>query len=212
MNKPAFFVIIFFTLLTSCSPRRIVKTADARAAMPLFDGVSLGAWKPMDMPHLGAVKVRDSAIVLHRGGFFTGITWKGDFPKMDYKLELDAKRIEGLDFFCGITFPFGDAFASLIIGGWGGYTTGISSINGVDASENGTADAVMFEDNVWYHIRLQVTMSHIDAWVDGRQIVDLDTADKRIGLRSDVEATKPLSIMTYNTTGAVKNISMTLIN
>ena len=34
--------------------------------------------------------------------------------------ELDAKRIENLDFFYGITSPFGDAFASLIIGGWGG--------------------------------------------------------------------------------------------
>ena len=208
MNTYALFLILNLSLLTSCSSLHSLKTEDAHALTPLFDGSSLGKWKPMSMKHLGAIEIRDSAIVLHRGGFFTGVTWSGPAPKMDYELELDAKRIEGLDFFCGITFPFGDTFASLIIGGWGGYTTGISSINGVDASENGTADAVMFEENVWYHVRLRVTPNRIRAWVDDRNIVDLDTTGKQIGLRSDVDVSKPLSIMTYNTTGAVKNIYM----
>lgn len=174
----------------------------------LFDGHSLAGWRPLDMDHLGDISIQDSAIVMHRGGYFTGITWQGDFPQMGYQLDLDAKRIEGMDFFCGVTFPFGETFASLIIGGWGGYTTGISNINGIDASENGTADVVMFEENVWYHIRLRVTKNHIDAWVDDRHIVDLGTTGKRISLRSDVDAGKPLSIMTYNTTGAVKNVSI----
>jgi len=209
MNKPALALIIILSLLTSCSSLHSVKTADTHASMPLFDGASLGKWQPMAMQHLGDIEVRDSAIVLHRGGFFTGVTWSGPVLTMNYELELQAKRIEGLDFFCGLTFPFDKTFASLIIGGWGGYTTGVSSINGVDASENGTADAVMFEDNVWYRIRLRVTPNRIRAWVDDRNIVDLDTSGKQIDLRSDVDVTKPLSIMTYNTTGAVKNIVLT---
>ncbi len=197
-------------LFAACSQNNLVDTSLAPGvAIPLFDGSSLGDWKPLAMDYLGDIVIKDGAIILGRGGFFTGVTWTGPLLTMNYEMELDAKRIEGRDFFCGLTFPFGETFASLIIGGWGGYTTGVSSINGVDASENGTADAVMFEDNVWYHIRLRVSHNRIEAWVDDKNIVDFDTTGKHIGLRGDVDASEPLSIMTYNTTGAVKNIRMT---
>ena len=63
---------------------------------------------------------------------------KETFPKVDYEVNLDAKRVAGNDFFCGITFPVGKRFCSLIVGGWGGATVGLSSIDGKDAAENET--------------------------------------------------------------------------
>ena len=38
---------------------------------------------------------------------------------MDYELRLEAKRVEGGDFFCGLTFPVGKEYCTLILGGWG---------------------------------------------------------------------------------------------
>ncbi len=102
----------------------------------------------------------------------TGVTWKKAFPRSDYEVSLDAKRIAGTDFFCGMTFPVGKNFCSLIIGGWGGGTVGLSSIDGKDASENETTSIRNFETNRWYHIRLVVTEEFIRAWVDSAKVVD----------------------------------------
>ena len=71
--------------------------------------------------------------------------YQNEFPKMNYVVILEAKRIKGSDFFCGLTFPFNDEFATLIVGGWGGTVVGLSSIGGLDASENETARMKKFE-------------------------------------------------------------------
>ena len=56
----------------------------------------------------------------------------------DYEVTLEAMRVDGNDFFCGMTFPAGKDPCTLIVGGWGGTVVGLSSINGMDASENET--------------------------------------------------------------------------
>ncbi len=192
----------------STSRQKIKDYFPSDKTIDLFAAQIRPLWTTTAFEYSGAVEFTDSLVTLNRGGYLTGITWTGAVPRTNYEINLDAKRLEGLDFFCGLTFPFGDSHASLIIGGWGGYTTGISSIDGIDASENGTADSMMFEENTWYHIRLRVTLNRIQAWVDDRNIVDLDTTGKTIGLRRDVDATIPLSLMTYNTTGAMKNMTL----
>ena len=157
----------------------------------------------------GKSSVIDSTIVLERGGELSGVTWTGPVATMDYEINLDAMRLEGHDFFCGVTFPFDQTHCSLIVGGWGGYTTGLSNIDDEDASENGTADAIMFENSVWYHVRLRVTPERIQAWVDDRNIVDFNTHGRKIDLRIDVHVTKPLSLMTYATRAAFKSVTLT---
>ena len=82
------------------------------------------------------------------------------------KSPLTPRRIEGNDFFCGMTFPAGKDPCTLIIGGWGGTTVGLSSIDGLDASDNSTRTLMQFEKNRWYHIRLAVTDTKIEAWID----------------------------------------------
>jgi hypothetical protein len=49
---------------------------------------------------------------------------------MNYEIKLEAKKVTGNDFFCGMTFPVGDSFCSFIVGGWGGPVVGLSSIDG----------------------------------------------------------------------------------
>jgi hypothetical protein len=132
----------------------------------------------------------------------------GQYPKMNYEIALEAMRVDGSDFFCGLTFPVGDDPCSFICGGWGGGVVGLSSIDGSDASENETTKYQEFESKRWYKIRVRVTDGKIEAWIDDTQKVDVDTEGKRIGVRIEVDLSRPLGIATYNTTAAVRDIKI----
>lgn len=177
---------------------------------PLFDGKTLANWRPSRFSGEGGVKVEDGRIILQTGrGDLTGITWAGPaLPSANYELALQAMRVDGDDFFAGITFPVGDSFCSLILGGWGGNVIGLSSINGQDASENETSQSMVFDRGRWYDVRIRVTPVKIQAWLDGRQIIDADIAGKEISTRIEVDLSQPLGIAAWRTTGALRDIRL----
>jgi len=180
-------------------------------SMNLFDGKTLKGWKSTNFGGEGDIAVKDKQIIMEFGSPMTGITWKGDpkkLPKTNYEITLDAMRVDGSDFFCGLTFPVKKDPCSLILGGWGGGTTGLSSINGADASENETTDYRMFENKKWYKVRLRVLDDRIQAWVDGKEIVCVDIKDKQLGIRIEVEQSRPLGIASFQTTTAIRNFKL----
>ena len=64
----------------------------------LFDGKTLTGWKSSYSAGSGKVEVKDGAIVLPKGEKMTGITYdKQDFPKTDYEVVLEGKRVDGND-------------------------------------------------------------------------------------------------------------------
>lgn len=174
----------------------------------LFDGKTLGQWKPTDFGGQGAVSIKDGAIYMAMGSYMTGITWTGPVVRMNYEITLEAMRVEGSDFFCGLTFPVGDNPCTLILGGWGGSLCGLSSIDHFDASENPTTRMISFENGKWYRVRLRVIPNRIQAWLDDEDLVDADITDKSIDIRIEVEESKPLGVATWNTGGAVRNIKL----
>jgi hypothetical protein len=176
--------------------------------MSLFDGKTLGQWKVTDFGGQGPVVVKDGAIYMATGAYMTGITWTGPVVRMNYEITLDAMRVEGSDFFCGLTFPVGDNPCTLVLGGWGGSLCGLSSLNHFDASENETTRMISFENGKWYHVRLRVVPNQIQAWLNDEELVNVDTTDKAIDIRIEVEESKPLGIATWNTAGAVRNIQL----
>ena len=148
-------------------------------------------------------------IVLNMGDPFTGLNWTNDFPKMNYEVALDAMRVSGSDFFCGLTVPVGDTFCSLIVGGWGGSLVGISSLDGMDASENETTKFVNFESGRWYRIRLRVMTTRIEAWIDNDKLVDQSIVGRKISLRpGEIEYSVPFGLATWQTTAALRNIKV----
>ena len=152
-------------------PPRRLEEPDARAAKwkPLFDGKTLAGWKVTEFGGQGEVVVEDGSIVLGMGSSLTGITYeKKDFPKCDYEIQLEARRLDGVDFFSTLTFPVQDSFCSLVVGGWAGAVVGLSCIDHADASQNETTRYMKFNKGQWYRIRVEVRRAS-DSGLDRRR-------------------------------------------
>ena len=180
--------------------------AGPRPWQPLFDGAALGQWRPTSFGGEGEVEIVAGAIRIGMGADLSGITWDGEFPRQSYELALEARRVDGNDFFCGITFPVGDAYCSLILGGWGGAVTGLSSIDGLDAAHNDTTLVRDYETERWYAVTLRVTPQAIECFVDGEPVIEQPLEGRRLSIRDEVIPSCPLGIATYATTGDVRNI------
>jgi hypothetical protein len=142
------------------------------------------------------------------GGPMTGVTYKLPFPKMAYEVRCEAKRADGNDFFCGMTFPVADSHCSLIVGGWGGAIVGLSSINEHDASENDTTKYMKFDNDRWYKFRVRVTPDRIQAWIDDERVIDADIAGCKISTRVEVDLNKPFGFASYQTKAVLRNIEV----
>jgi hypothetical protein len=172
----------------------------------LFDGRTLQGWKETPFGRHGAVEAKDGMILLGIGRQ-TGVTWTGDFPRTDYEVRFEAVRLEGNDFFAGITFPVKDSHCSWINGGWGGTVVGLSSLDGDDASENETSTIFEFKQGRWYAFRLEVTSDRIKGWIDGELIIDADIAGRRVELRpGESDLGVPLGFSSYWTKAGVRKI------
>lgn len=179
----------------------------------LFDGKSLAGWKSANFGGEGEVRVDKGAIVMERGDSMTGIAYtRGDFPKMNYEVTLEGKKLAGNDFFCTTTFPVGKSHCSLVVGGWGGTVLGLSSINFADASENETTKHQTFKQDRWYRIRIRVIPDRIQAWIDDKPIVDADTKDKKISIRIECDLCRPFGVATWRTVGAVRDVRVRTID
>ena len=174
----------------------------------LFDGKSLHSWRVTNFGGEGDVAVEEGQIVLAMGSDLTGITWVEEFPSVSYEVTLEARRLAGNDFFCGLTFPVDKSPCSLIVGGWGGTVVGLSSIDGRDASENETGQLMNFEQGQWYLIRLRVTALKIEAWIDQKKVIDLATAHHKISIRAEVELSRPFGIASWRTKAALREIKL----
>jgi len=175
----------------------------------LFDGKTLGKWQPSKFGGDGAVRVENGQIVLDTGKPFTGVTWSGtEIPTTNYELALQAMRVDGRDFFAGITFPVGDSSCSLILGGWGGTVIGLSSVNGEDASQNQTSQSMEFEQGHWYNVRIRVTDAAIETWLDDKQIIKQDLKGNKITIRVDMEPSLPLGIASFRTKAALRDVRL----
>jgi hypothetical protein len=186
----------------------IVTETDQIDSTYIFDGTSLNGWEITNFGPQGPVSVSGGEIILGQGDGCTGITYSRDIPGINYELTLEARRREGNDFFCGLTFPVGGSFCTFIAGGWGGPIVGLSCINGKDAAENETTSMHNFEKNHWYKIRLVVSEGKIETWIDEEKVVDLITSGKKFSIRPEVTLSRPLGIVSWNTTAGLRNISL----
>lgn len=194
-------------------PSRSRATQDATASLPavgsLFDGVSLGPWQPVSFGGEGDVRVDDGRIVLERGNDLTGIVWRGGLPPPSYRLTLEAMRIDGTDFFCGLTFPVAGSHCTFVVGGWGGNLIGLSNLDGFDASENETALGRRIENGRWYRIGVEVSPGSLRTTLDDEVMSFIDTTGRAIDVRAEMSPCRPLGIASFRTVAAIRRIHCT---
>ena len=206
------FALCCFWLVLLAFALTPVTAADDGSWLELFDGKALGEWTATNFGGEGRVEIDAGRIALGFGSDLTGITWKGPMPRVDYEVRLEARREEGGDFFCGLTFPVNASYCSLILGGWGGTVVGLSSIDGLDASENETSRLMNFELNKWYVVALKVTQQKIEAWIDGAKIIDQELAGRKISIRPEVELSRPFGLASWRTRAGLRNIAVRKID
>lgn len=188
------------------SEQKAATNTDEGAWEPMFDGHTLYGWKEIDYPGKGEVTVKDGQIILGMG-YMTGIKWTNEPPRMNYEVEYEAMRVDSTDFFGSLTFLVNTNPCTFILGGWGGGTVGISSLDDMDASENETSKFMNFENGKWYKVRVRVTEEKIQVWINNAKIIDVVHKGRKVSLRpGDIELSAPFGFSTWSTTGALRNI------
>ncbi len=163
-------------------------------------------WEVTDFGGEGEVKRDGEQLVLGSGDPLTGINYKkGDFPTENYEIEVEAQRVDGNDFLCGLTFPVADEFCSLIAGGWGGGVVGLSSVDGYDASENATSLYQPFDNNKWYKFRVRVDPQHITAWINDKEAIKQEREGHEFSTRIEVYVSQPLGYCAFQSQVGIRN-------
>ena len=200
---------------STCLSAEKPKAAEGEAKWnDLFDGKTLKNWEVLakfDFKNHGRVHVDDGCLVFDSGQPGTGVRFTGKLPQSDYEVSLESKRVEGGDFFCAMTFPVGDKALTLIMGGWGGWVVGLSCIDGYYAIDNETCQSVQFEQDRWYRVRLQVTKPKIQVWIDDKELITLETKDRKFNVSWEMEPCQPFGFATWYTKGAVRNVRYRLL-
>jgi hypothetical protein len=183
---------------------------------PLFDSESLAGWSVPVYGGDGNVDVQNGNIVIGRGEMMTGIHCEKELPKVNYEIRYEARRTGGYDFFAACTFPVKETFCTFVNGGWSGAVTGLSNVDGYDASENNTSKHYDYRDKVWYRFRIRVTDDMIQVWItpqdkEGnweteKSAIELDLEDRKLSIRYEMDKYKPFGFCTWASEGQLRNI------
>lgn len=166
----------------------------------------VGSWSECVFGGDGPVEIKDKLIEVKLGDPMTGVSWKGELMRENYEVELEARRTDGFDFFCGLTFPIGEEHASFVLGGWGGGIVGISSIDGRDASENDTTTFRNFDNDKWYKVRVRVEPNEIRCWIDDKPAAEHDRQGHEFDIRYEMDPTIPLGLAAYQCDAQYRNL------
>ncbi|MBA61598.1 MAG: hypothetical protein CMJ76_04460 [Planctomycetaceae bacterium] len=177
----------------------------------LLNETDLIGWevvKDYDFKNHGSVEVEEGVLKLGKGSPASGVRVKREFPKMNYEVEFEARRVEGSDFFCGLTFPINDSYCTLIIGGWGGGVVGLSNIDTMAAIENETTRYLEVKDKQWYQVALTVSEEQIQVWIDNLEYANVKTKKHKFDIWWEQEPARPFGFVCWNTSAEFRNIRL----
>jgi len=199
-------------LTTGCGPAKppeLDKLPEGREAV-LFNGEDLTGWEvivdDIFYDRTGKVEVVDGSVVLGAGQELTAVRWAGKVLRDNFRITFQARRIEGEDFFCGLTFPVRKGHVTLILGGWAGTAVGLSNIDDMSAIENETTQMITFKLGKWYDVEVEVHAGRIVISLDNETIIDQEIGDHKFNVWPQMEPPRPLGIATYCTKGAFRNV------
>lgn len=163
-------------------------------------------WKVCQFGGEGPVEIKKDLIQFQLGDPLTGVRWSGEVLRENFEIELEARRTDGFDFFCALTFPVGKDHVSLVLGGWGGGVVGISSVDGYDASENETTSFRNFENDKWYKVRARVEPNEIRCWIDDKLVAEQTRKGHEFDIRFEMDPCVPLGLASFQCDAEYRNI------
>ena len=117
-------LLVLGTAFATAEDKPAAAKPEAAKEIMLFNGKSLDDWESVDVGGSGEVELEGGLMIINQGENVSGAIYKkaAALPTTNYEITLEAKRMQGVDFFVGLTFPVGDLkhCATLICGGWGG--------------------------------------------------------------------------------------------
>jgi len=200
----------FSVISEAVDPLKHLSPEESKESHSLFDGKTIDGWETIEFGGEGDIEVVDGEIRMYAGDPLTGfcVTEDVELSTANYEFSLEAKKLNGSDFFCAVTFPVNDSHCTLVVGGWGGILVGLSNLDGRDASENQTKLMRKFEKDQWYAIRIQVLPDRITAWIDDEKLIDESIEGVEVSIRGDITTTTPLGIFNFLTSSAFRDIKM----
>lgn len=185
------------------------ESESATQTISLFDGKSLSGWEVTRFGGEGDCRIENGHLVIEAGYPLSGVTsTRTDLPLTNYEISLQAKKTDGIDFFCGLTFPVAESHCTFVVGGWAGAVVGLSCIDQKDAANNSTRKLKKFERDRWYKIKVRVEPERIQAWIDDEQMVDENIKGKVISLRNETLPTRPMGLSNFETTSEFRDIQL----
>jgi hypothetical protein len=154
----------------------------------------------------GKVEFRNDTLSISAGDPYGGVSLASDFMKDHYEVSLQARRTGGNDIFCGILFPVGKDYCSMVLGGWGNSLSGLSMINGLFASENETAYPESFTNHVWVDVTLRVSPDAIRVFTGTNEIISQEREDRLIEPYPGLEVFEPFGFFTYETDAEIRRV------
>ena len=171
----------------------------------LFDGTTLGMWKPESVGSGDPVRVEQGAIQLSWGSPGTSVAWTGTQVPASYELALEVMRIEGSGSgYWFLTFPIdADRTCTLTLADQLGWLCGGSD----PAGEGSLTRAFGFDGGTWHKVRVRVTQGRIEASLDGEELV-AEPAEAQATALSESPSPGSLEIATWAMTAAVRDIRL----
>jgi len=176
------------------------------SSIDLLSQDNIDHWEAARFGGQGEYSVSKEQIELGFGYMMTGVIYQGKLPQDNYRVRYQAKRIEGTDFFGTLTFPVRDSHCSLVLGGWGGPTVGLSCIDGEDASRNDTMNIMGLDDDKWHQVELTVQYPKIECRINGEQIFETDVQGKEVSVRGDVRVCRPFGFCSFETIAQIRKV------
>ena len=208
-------IIILYSFSCSSNKAPSTKESNDLQSIELFDGKTLSGWKTLNFGSEGGnVLVSGNKIVFDRGEPFTGIVIEDENfqpPSDEYEINIKARKTEGRDFFCAVTFPVPEkgSCCTFVAGAWGGQVTGLSNIDYLDANRNSTRSTLKYETDKWYNIKVEITYGRIRCWIDDRIVVNTLIDKKIISMRpGPIETCQPFGIASYETSAEFESITL----
>ena len=171
----------------------------------LFDGSTLGMWKPESTGAGDSVRVEQGAIQLSWGSPGTSVAWTGTRVPANYELALEVMSIEGSGSgYWFLTFPIdGERTCTLTLANQLGWLCGGPG----SVSDGALTRAFGLDGGTWHSVRLRVVRGRIEASLDEEELV-VEPAEAPATALSESPSSPSLEIATWGMTAAVREIRL----